>query len=320
MIWLRRFLAVNLSILFLPIFVAALLLLRVNDTVLSADFYIEQVRQADVFNFLYDEAIPSAVDDMGPVGVGGAVLDLRKLAGRGTVVLRDFLPPEWVQEQVETVIRQGVPYVTGSTDDFRVPLPVAERVDALGQSINRELEQGDAYTLLFDDVIAPVLAQRLTALEDPETGKLPLGITIASSDLVVAVQSVLPPEWVRETVENNVAQIVPYLTGENEHFALNVPVDDRVKAMVPAIKVLLLEAGAYDLLFDQLIVTLVGDNLGQAIELPFGIAFTADEIVLLMREVMPPDFVQAQAEAMLDEVVPWLVGDASGFVMVVPLA
>ncbi len=109
MIWLRRFLAVNLSILFLPIFAAALLLLRVNDTVLSADFYIDQVRQADVFNFLYEEAIPSAVDDMGEVDVGGAVLDLQGLAGRGTVVLKGFLPPEWVQEQVETVIRQGVP-------------------------------------------------------------------------------------------------------------------------------------------------------------------------------------------------------------------
>ncbi len=149
---------------------------------------------------------------------------------------------------------------------------------------------------------------------------MPLGITIASSDLVVAVQSVLPPEWVRETVENNVAQIVPCLTGESEHFTLTVPVDDRVKAMVPALKVLLLEAGAYDLLFDQLIVTLVGDNLGQAVELPFGIAFTSDEIVTLLREVLPPDFIQAQAEAMLDEVVPWLVGDASGFAMVVPLA
>jgi hypothetical protein len=320
MIWLRRFLAVNLSILFLPIFVAALLLLRVNGTVLSADFYVDQVRQADIFNFLYDEAIPSAVDDMGPVGIGGVVVDLRDLAGRGTVVFKEFLPPEWVQEQVETVIRQGVPYVAGSTDEFRVPLPVADRVDALGKSISREVEQGDAYALLFDDVITPILTQQLAGYEDTETGKLPLGISIASADVVVAVQAVLPPEWVRDTVDNNVAQIVPYLTGENDHFTLNVPVEDRVKAMVPAIKVLLLEAGAYGLLFDEVVVTLVEDNLSQMVELPFGIAFTSDEIVTLMREVMPPDFVQAQAEAMLDEVVPWLVGDASGFTLVVPLA
>lgn len=320
MIWLRRFLAVNLSILFLPILVASLVLLRVNDTVLSADFYVEQVRQADIFNFLYDEAIPIAIDDMAPVGVGGAVMDLRKFAGRGAVVLRDFLPPEWVQEQVETVIRQGVPYVTGSTDEFTVPVPVADRVDALGRSISRELEQGDAYDILFDDLIAPVLDQRLTDLEDAQTGKLPLGITIASEDIVAAVRAVLPPDWVRDTVDNNVAQIVPYLTGESEHFTLSVPVDDRITAMVPAMKQLLRDAGAYDLLFDQVIQTLVGDNLGQAIELPFGIAFTSEEIVPLLREVLPPDFVQAQAEAMLDEVVPWLVGDAAGFVIVVPLA
>ena len=48
MIWIRRFFAVFLGVLFLPLLLITLLLLRVNDTFLNADFYVTELRKADL--------------------------------------------------------------------------------------------------------------------------------------------------------------------------------------------------------------------------------------------------------------------------------
>ena len=166
-------------------------------------------------------------------------------------------------------------------------------------------------------MIAPEL--RKTLDEESVVG-LPFGVNIASQDIVEAVREVLPPDWIRERVEHVVDQVVPYLTGETDRFAIQLPIADRIEAAVPPVKRLLRDADAYNLIFDEVIVTLVGDSLGQLTQLPLGITITSDEIVPALREVLPPEFIQEQAERMIDEFVPYLIGDAQRFRIVVPLA
>ena len=231
--------------------------------------------------------------------------------------LREVLPPEWLQEQAELVIGEVVPYMAGDTDSFAITILVADRLEILGDVLKRELDSGDTYDLIFDDVIAPELQEWL---EDERTGGLPFGANIASQDIVEAVREVLPPEWARERVEHVVDQVVPYLTGEADRFAIQLPVADRIEAAVPAVKRLIRDADAYNLIFDKVIVTLVEKEIGTGKQLPLGITVTADEIVPALREVLPPEFIQEQAERMIDEFVPYLIGDAQGFKIVVPLA
>ena len=403
--------AVILAFLFLLSFLVTLIVSRVNTTVLSADFYIDQLRKADVFTFLYDEVFPTAVDQMDPLDVDDVPMDLRRVAARGMLQIREVLPPQWLEEQTELVIGEVIPYLMGDTDGFAVTILVADRLESLGNVVKREVGVTETHDLLFDDVISPVLEQPVAGLSDD----LPLGITLASEDIIEAIREVMPPEWVLARTEHVVDQIVPYLTGGSQHFAIQIPVADRVEALAPAskqllvrsnvynvftsqdfadeiderleefgelpfgvrltsgqivsavqdllppewlqtqvehvldevvpylagkqegfeavvplndrleavvpvIKRLLRDADAYELMFDQVIVTLVEDSVGQLEELPFGAAITADEIVLAMREVLPPEFVQEQAESMIDEVVPFATGEAERFAVVVPLA
>ena len=164
MIWLRRFFAVFLGILFIPLLFVTLIVLRSNDTLLSADFYVNQLRKANLFNFLYDEALPAAVDEIEPTDVAGTSVVLRPLADRGVVALRGVFPPEWLQEQTEEIIQQWLPYITGDSDEFTILIPAADRLDTLGRVLTEELQKGDSYTLLFDDVITPIADYRLDQL------------------------------------------------------------------------------------------------------------------------------------------------------------
>ena len=62
MIWIRRLIAVVLGILMIPLLVVTLLSLRVNDTFLEEQFYKDQLVEADIYNFLYSDALTVAID------------------------------------------------------------------------------------------------------------------------------------------------------------------------------------------------------------------------------------------------------------------
>ena len=311
----RRSLAVFLTVLFLPLFLVTLVVLRVNDTVLAADFYIDQLRKADIFTFLYDEAIPAALDETNQ-GSQDLPVNLEVVQDELLSSLREVLPPEWLQEQLELSIAEVVPYLEGDTDSFAIPIPLADRLETLGDVLKRELGGGDTYALIFDEVIAPLLE---AALEENSVGDLPLGITIASQDIVAAVQEVMPPQWIQARVEHVVDQAVPYLTGRTEHFAINVPVADCLEVLAPVLKELLVSSNAYNVFSSQDFADAVGEQLGEFGELPFGVRLTSDQLVRVIRDVAPPEWIQARVESVLDQMLPYATGKQDGFEIVVPL-
>ncbi len=310
MIWFRRFIAVFLSVIFLPVFLVTLVVLRVNDTALAADFYVEQLRKADVFNFLYDEVIPAAIDEVGQ-GEGDPPPGLDLARDVLVVSMKKTFPPEWLQEQSEDVITQMVPYLVGDKDGFTLSVDLAGRLEALGGVVKSELDGN--YDRVFDEVITPPLEEYL------QENELPMGITVESQSVVDAVQEVVPPDWIQARVEHVVDQLVPYIRGDVEHFTINLPIADRLEAAVPAAKRLLREVDAYNVVFDEVVSTLVTENISQFSALPFGVTVTNEEIEAALRDVLPPQFIQEQAEAMIDELVPWVTGAQNGFVLIVPL-
>ena len=77
MIVARRFLAIVLIPVFSALFLVTLVSLRVNDTLLEPEFYTGTLERLDFYNFLYDEGIPLALDELsGDVADGLASLPL----------------------------------------------------------------------------------------------------------------------------------------------------------------------------------------------------------------------------------------------------
>ena len=313
MIVLRRFLAVLLIILFLPLFLATLLALRVNDTLLSADFYTQELRNADVFTFLYDELVPAGLEDLS-TDADDLPVDPEVIQAELVASLREVLPPEWLQEQAESAITEVVPYLTGEVDEFTVAILVSGRLEILGEVIKRKLGEGDTYTLVLDQVIAPALEDELT-----KVGDLPFGVTIPTSDIVAAVEEVLPPEWVRARIEHGLDQLVPYLTGKADHFAIQMPVADRLRALTPVLKDLLVRSNVYNVLSNVEFAQTIDQQLGDFGQLPFGTNVTSAEVVPLLQTVAPPEWIQPQIEQVLDAMTLYVTGDQEGFIVVIPL-
>ena len=83
------------------------------------------LREADAYDLLYDQVIePQVVKNLGQsveLPFGAAITNQEVLSA-----LRQVAPPEWVQQQVEMVIDQAGPYLTGKEDTFAIEVSLAD--------------------------------------------------------------------------------------------------------------------------------------------------------------------------------------------------
>ena len=175
-----------LTLLLAPMLAFALLSSHACGTVLSSEFYKEQLREAEVYDFLYDELLLTAVEDAieSDEGLPPGV-DL----GPDEVVasLRDALPPDWLQEQVEAAIDSAGPYFLNEADTFTLTVDLNERADAAEAASFSLMERVDLHESLFAEEVPEVVAERLGR------GELPLGIRITQEEAVAAVERVVTP-------------------------------------------------------------------------------------------------------------------------------
>ena len=134
MIWLRRTIAIFLALTFIILFIPTLVFLQVTDTLANPEFYNNQLHQADIYNFLYDDVLPAALEEaeVGMDDASGLLITQNK--SHIISMVEQTLPPEWLQTQVELVINEVVPYAWGDTEHFKVNIPLKDRAETAAQA------------------------------------------------------------------------------------------------------------------------------------------------------------------------------------------
>ena len=252
------------------------------------------------------EDLPEQLDENPLVTVGLSTEEIVSSINRA-------IPPEYLQDIVEQVIEEVGRYVTGERDEFTVTIQAGEQVETLVQEVKSLLRKADAYSLLYEELVTPTI-------DDAVVEKLPFGLKISSERIVTSVRRVAPPEWVRANVEAALDELTPYVVGDRDTFEVRVQLSDRVDTALEEIKALLRESDAYDLVYDEIIAPQVEDSLGEVVELRFGITVTSEEVLSALRRVAPPEWVQEQAERIIDEATPYLTGRSDSLAVTLSLA
>ncbi|MCK4961717.1 MAG: hypothetical protein KAS19_04485, partial [Anaerolineales bacterium] len=231
MTWLRRAIAILLALIFVIMSLLVLVVFRVNATVGNPDFYAEQLQQADVYHFIYDDVLPVALEesDAGE-DTGGIGVIISPLKPHLSNVVRQTLPPEWLQAQVEHAIDEVVPYVWGETATFRIIIPLKDRVEAGGEAIKSVLHRSDVFPVLYGQLIQ-LITEEIAPAED---GALAM-LAISEEEMAVMLRKVMPEDWLLEQIDNVFNEMVPYLTKEQAHFTLEIditrPLDELEKVL-----------------------------------------------------------------------------------------
>ena len=321
MIWVRRALTVPLGILLLFVLGAAIVILEISDTFLDPGYYPRELRDANFYEFVMVDVPTSALNEARQID--GATLPARfdenplVTLGLSTddivASLNTALPPEWLQDVVEQIFDELGLYIAGERDEFVITVRAGDQAVAMVSEVKVLLSRADAYTLLFDEFVTP-------AVDDALSKNTPVGLNITSEQLTGSVRNTVPPEWLQAQVEAALDEVTPYFVGETDSFEIRVQLADTAERALEEIKTLLRETDAYDLLYDEVVAPAVRSSLGESIELPIGITLTDGEVLTALREVAPPDWVQAQTERVIDEAGPYLVGRADTFAVAISLA
>jgi hypothetical protein len=94
MLWLRRTGAVILAVIFVITALLVMVAFRVTATAGNPDFYTEQLQRADVYNLVYDDVLPAALEEYDITeDAGGLGAVFTPLQPHLVDLVRQTLPP-----------------------------------------------------------------------------------------------------------------------------------------------------------------------------------------------------------------------------------
>lgn len=324
--WLGRILTTILTIpaiiSFILLLIIVLLFTQVNDTALNAGFYNHQMRKADIYNFVYDELLPAALDEaeeeMEKDDSSDFTMDISAIKDDIVSAAREILPPEWLREKVELAAKSIIPYFLGDTDEFTYtlePSDLQQRIDAAAEVTKEDILRGDAFTSIYDDGMSYLADELLENLDE-----MPYSITLSKEDIESSLRTVVAEEWIISQAEAAIDSVKPYITGESDEFTITIHLKDRVDAAADAVLNLFSREETYNYLLEEMITPTIEANLGAIVNLPFGITLSREEIDSTIKEVLPEPWVQARLSELVNGIVAYVKEETDSIKVTVDLA
>ena len=316
MIWLRRAVAIPLAVIFVILSLLVLVAFRVSATIGDPDFYAEQLQQADVYHFIYDDVLPATLEESG-IGedTGGVSVIISPLKPHLVDMVRQTLPPEWLQAQVEHAINEVVPYDWEETDTFSITVQLKDRVESGAESIKDVLHREDVFPVLYEQLIQLVTSEIVSA----EDG-MPAMLATSEEEMEMMLRAVLPEDWLLEQLDNAIDEMVPYLTKEQAHFTLEVDITRPLGRLETVLADFLSRQETYDSLFTEMLAPALQQNLGEVIELPLGMELTDDEIIATAKDMLPLEWYRTLVNDLVAQIFAYLRGTRDELELTIPLA
>lgn len=220
MIWVRRIFTIPLIIILIAILCLAVLITQVNGTVANPDFYTNQLEKADVYNFVYDEVLPAALDEIDDE-TSDFPIDISDIEDDIVSAARGAVSPEWLKSQVEAATRTFIPYFVGDTDYFSYTFILKDRVEAAADAVKDNILNSGAFTSIYNDMI-PYLAEEIwEGMDEVPSGKRP-----SVAEMEDSLRDIVTQAWLRSQLESAIDSALPYLTGDSNHFTISIPLQD----------------------------------------------------------------------------------------------
>ncbi|MCX5992050.1 MAG: hypothetical protein NTZ04_06975 [Chloroflexi bacterium] len=208
MIWLRRISAIPLILIFVVIFVFVLLLTQLNGALGNPKFYNDQLSQADMYNWIYDDFMPVALDEAQVDMSSDIPFPINAIKSDLIDATEATFPPEWLQKQVESADTKLIRYVLGDKNEFTITIELRDRVDHLKTAILEITNRQEIYDYLMYEIITPTIMTNLGSAVN-----LPFQVTLTKQEIFEAINEVLPQKWVQEHLADVINGIAAYLKG-----------------------------------------------------------------------------------------------------------
>jgi hypothetical protein len=223
MIWLRRAFTLPLILIFVVLIIAAVTITAVNNTAANPNFYNNLMTEADMYNYVYDSVLPTALDEIDTTDTADLPIDIATLHDEIVVAAEQVFPPSWLQQQFESVTDVLIPYVVDYEPDFTYNFSVKDRMDDVGQAIKDNILAGSTLLSVYDDVVSYIAGYYYENLP-----ALPPDVNITRNEIEIALCEALTPAWLKAQLGTAVDQVIPYLSGDRNYFDVSIPIQQQV--------------------------------------------------------------------------------------------
>ncbi len=129
----------------------------------DAGYYTGALETTNAYEVTYEEVVPRLFFESG-VGEQAEALGIELTREAVAGYARRVVPPAWLSSTVDEAIREVMPYVKGSSDEFSVQIALDERAHAALAVLRDELRDADVHGALIEHLLSPFLRHRERAL------------------------------------------------------------------------------------------------------------------------------------------------------------
>jgi len=304
MILFRRILAGYLIAVSVILLITLLPISQLDNTAGNPKFYKDRIRQADLYNFVYDEVLPTGLDELHTGELSDSPIDISGISSDIVSVAMKILPPDWLQAQAETAIDTIVPYFTGDIDAFTLTIDLGDRIETVAEVVKKDVIRKDTFTHIYDDSMS-YLAKKLDENQD----KAPYPLSLSKGEIEISLMMMVPEGWLAQQAEAAVESFMPYLRGETDSFTITFYLRDLVDEAAAAAIDLFTGQETYDYLLDELITPVIQANIGEEVALPYGITLSEEEITSTVKEVLPLPWVRERLQDVINSAAAYIKGE-----------
>ena len=221
MIWFRRFLTIPLILIFVVSLVMVVVVTAVNNTAANPKFYNGQVNKAGVYDYIYTDIVPAALDEVKTDQSSDLTINISDFKTEITAAAKQAFPPSWLQTQFEAATSTVIPYVVDDKAGFTYTLDLKDRIEAAGAAIKDQILNSSAFPRLYDDLMPYVAGKVYDSL-----GSVASEAGVTKQKIEEALRSSVTQAWLIIQVEKVIYAVVPYMTGATNSFSVYVPVQD----------------------------------------------------------------------------------------------
>jgi hypothetical protein len=317
LIVIRRFFAILLIPIFLVWLTASTVRSGLDRTLFDDSFLADQLEKQDFYNWLHDDLVRVALDDLVNVGLdidsdylpeGKTTIEFADPAttreAARSLLLATF-PPEYLQEITSDALAQFMPYLRGESDEFAISLALNERVSGFFTGLEDTYVKIDFANALVDELIAPAA---IKSAGDFTEG--PFGLVLTPEQAGDAARDIVPTEWIDEQVFTTLDELNAYLSGNSDTFVITISFKDRIPIAAREIKEILTESNAEQVIFDKLIKPMITEQIGLITVLSYEVTINDDEITEAINLIAPPEWVRGHIDAIIDDVAAYMSRDS----------
>lgn len=319
---LRRSVAVLLGVLVFLTLGGAIYLWHVKTTVLNPGYVTKQLRDQKVYDFVYQDVIPTEVRYriQNPPDFLGS--DLQRIQLNPTTdapavvgLVTDLVPQALVQQQTETAIDQMLPYVTGASSSFAITPNLSSQVLAVPSILKKRLPELRFGQRVDDAILAPRIQTALNSL-----GSTGLQIQVTDAQAKTLAGEIAPSTWIESQLVQASGPITQWLTKKQDHFTVRVKYSTQVQDAAAAIKQVLANSGTEAFLFNQVIEPEVQKSVQQLNLFNGQITITNQDVETALHQVAPSSWIQAQLDQVINTLASYVSGQSNDLSVTVNLA